>query len=83
MYRVRGLANYIQYYQNDIFHLFFGNAETVYDKTNTYVMTVRSIVGWDGSLEMVNIPAFVSLLSGDRKPQIRFYGNRHSGYGNH
>ncbi|MCI9437685.1 MAG: hypothetical protein HFH85_11035 [Lachnospiraceae bacterium] len=52
MYRVRGLANYIQYYQNDIFHLFFGNAETVYDKTNTYVMTVRSIVGWDGSLEM-------------------------------
>ncbi len=31
----------------------------------------------------VNIPASMSLLSGDRKPQIRFYGNRHSGYGNH
>jgi hypothetical protein len=33
--------------------------------------------------EWVNIPASMSLLSGDRKPQIRFYGNRHSGYGNH
>lgn len=31
----------------------------------------------------LNIPASMSLLSGDRKPQIRFYGNRHSGYGNH
>ena len=31
----------------------------------------------------MNIPASMSLLSGDRKPQIRFYGNRHSGYGNH
>lgn len=32
---------------------------------------------------VLNIPASMSLLSGDRKPQIRFYGNRHSGYGNH
>ena len=31
---------------------------------------------------LLNIPASMSLLSGDRKPQIRFYGNRHSGYGN-
>ena len=35
------------------------------------------------SKTLVNIPASMSLLSGDRKPQIRFYGNRHSGYGNH
>lgn len=33
-------------------------------------------------LMLMNIPASMSLLSGDRKPQIRFYGNRHSGYGN-
>ena len=31
---------------------------------------------------LLNIPASMSLLSGDRKPQLRFYGNRHSGYGN-
>ena len=27
-------------------------------------------------------PAVMSLLSGDRKPQIRFLGNHHSGSGN-
>ena len=32
--------------------------------------------------EKVNNPASVSLLSGDRKPQIRFLGNHHSGDGN-
>lgn len=30
----------------------------------------------------MNIPVSVSLLSGDRKPQIRFLGNHHSGSGN-
>ena len=30
----------------------------------------------------VNNPVSVSLLSGDRKPQIRFWGNHHSGSGN-
>ena len=30
----------------------------------------------------VNNPVPVSLLSGDRKPQIRFLGNHHSGDGN-
>ena len=30
----------------------------------------------------VNNPVPVSLLSGDRKPQIRFLGNHHSGSGN-
>lgn len=33
----------------------------------------------DGSM---NNPVPVSLLSGDRKPQIRFLGNHHSGSGN-
>ena len=32
--------------------------------------------------EAVNNPVPVSLLSGDRKPQIRFLGNHHSGSGN-
>ena len=31
---------------------------------------------------IVNNPVPVSLLSGDRKPQIRFLGNHHSGSGN-
>ena len=34
------------------------------------------------ALELVNNPVPVSLLSGDRKPQIRFLGNHHSGSGN-
>ena len=33
-------------------------------------------------LKKVNNPVPVSLLSGDRKPQIRFLGNHHSGSGN-
>lgn len=32
--------------------------------------------------DKVNNPVPVSLLSGDRKPQIRFLGNHHSGSGN-
>ena len=31
---------------------------------------------------LLNNPVPVSLLSGDRKPQIRFLGNHHSGSGN-
>ena len=31
---------------------------------------------------LLNNPVSVSLLSGDRKPQIRFLGNHHSGSGN-
>lgn len=33
-------------------------------------------------LRELNNPVPVSLLSGDRKPQIRFLGNHHSGSGN-
>lgn len=32
--------------------------------------------------DCLNNPVPVSLLSGDRKPQIRFLGNHHSGSGN-
>ena len=33
-------------------------------------------------IQILNNPVPVSLLSGDRKPQIRFLGNHHSGSGN-
>ena len=33
-------------------------------------------------MQELNNPVPVSLLSGDRKPQIRFLGNHHSGSGN-
>ena len=39
-------------------------------------------VNKEDQLVVVNNPASVSLLSGDRKPQIRFLGNHHSGDGN-
>lgn len=35
-----------------------------------------------GAANRMNNPVPVSLLSGDRKPQIRFLGNHHSGSGN-
>ena len=44
-----------------------------------------SFIGFDagwGDGVCLNIPVSVSLLSGDRKPQIRFLGNHHSGSGN-
>ena len=34
------------------------------------------------TIDLLNNPVPVSLLSGDRKPQIRFLGNHHSGSGN-
>lgn len=51
-YRFRGLINYLNYYEGDGFHMFFGNAESFYDKDVSYVMAVRSTTGFDGSLEM-------------------------------
>ena len=36
----------------------------------------------NGQIINMNNPVSVSLLSGDRKPQIRFLGNHHSGSGN-
>lgn len=51
-YRFRGLLNYLNYYNGDSFHMIFGNAESFYDKSSSYVMAVRSTTGYDGSLEM-------------------------------
>lgn len=43
-----------------------------------YLLTLLMNESW----HPVNNPVPVSLLSGDRKPQIRFLGNHHSGSGN-
>ena len=51
MYRFNGWLNYLAYYEDDAFHMIFGNAENVYDQNTSYVLTVRSITGWNGSLE--------------------------------
>lgn len=51
MYRIRGILNYLTYYEGDAFHMLFGNSEKVYDQKMSYVYTVRSIAGWDGTLE--------------------------------
>ena len=45
-------------------------------------LNARIYVDKSGILNYMNNPVPVSLLSGDRKPQIRFLGNHHSGSGN-
>ena len=48
-------------------------------KQSFYVYNNGDLKRKDNTL---NNPVPVSLLSGDRKPQIRFLGNHHSGSGN-
>lgn len=52
MFRYRGMMNYLEMFWTDPYHMWFGIAEMVYDKSLDYVYQVRSITGWDGSLEM-------------------------------
>ena len=52
-YRTNGLINYINYYKDDTFHMFFGNAEMAFSNDKLgYADTVRSVVGWDGTVEL-------------------------------
>lgn len=51
MYRLRGFTNYLNHFYEDGFHLIFGNAESFFDTELEYVYAVRSVVGWDGTLE--------------------------------
>ena len=51
-YRYRGLINYIGYFESDWYRIILGSADLMYDQEEEYVVTVRSITGWDGSLEM-------------------------------
>lgn len=55
LYRFRGMLNYFNYYSDDWFHLLFGDAAmafTNYASGMDYVTKVRSVLGWDGSLEI-------------------------------
>ena len=49
-------------------------------KKGLYLQMYESF--WDKEKKQLNNPVPVSLLSGDRKPQIRFLGNHPSGSGN-
>lgn len=51
--RNAGLTNWLNYTKGDTFHLLFGNAALAWANTGLgYVLNVRSVVGWDGTLEM-------------------------------
>ena len=59
------------------------------DVHKTWIYACIGITDFNGRTEYkqarfssLNNPVPVSLLSGDRKPQIRFLGNHHSGSGN-
>ena len=55
-------------------------------KTNRLIQNIlyasSQLSSLNASKLLMNNPVPVSLLSGDRKPQIRFLGNHHSGSGN-
>lgn len=52
------------------------------DKKEKLLIEIVCIIVLSNFLCMLNNPVPVSLLSGDRKPQIRFLGNHPSGSGN-
>lgn len=53
-FRINGLNNYISMYSNDCHHLIFGNAEMAFGNGgNTYDENIRSVIGWNGSTELV------------------------------
>lgn len=57
---------------------YYGSIYTVH--LAVLIISAVPLFMWLG--RYVNNPVPVSLLSGDRKPQIRFLGNHHSGSGN-
>lgn len=58
------------------------NARIYVDKSGILNYTNSVLGSTDAFICNMNNPVPVSLLSGDRKPQIRFLGNHHSGSGN-
>lgn len=53
-FRINGLSNYMVKYAGDLEHLIFGNAEMAFRNSGfTYDENIRSVVGWDGSAELV------------------------------
>ncbi|WEV67734.1 hypothetical protein OZX72_01675 [Bifidobacterium sp. ESL0769] len=59
-YRVRGLTNYLSYFSHDSFRLWFGNAEMAFGNPELgYVKTVRSVVGWNGTMELALLDVLI------------------------
>lgn len=53
-FRTKGLINYLDTYSRDIYHLVFGNAEMAFHNERlSYDENIRSVIGWDGSTELV------------------------------
>ncbi|HCJ08361.1 MAG TPA: hypothetical protein DHV96_08375 [Lachnospiraceae bacterium] len=55
-FRINGLINYWNTFSNDKFHLLFGNAAMAFRTTTpgfSYDENIRSVIGWDGSTELV------------------------------
>lgn len=52
MFRVRGWVNYINMYRSDYLKLFFGNGKIAYDQGTDYATAIRSVTGWNGSVEI-------------------------------
>lgn len=60
MYRVNGLLNLIDYYINDYFLIFFGASNIAFiDNDQSYNENVRSVLGWDGTTELVLLNIFI------------------------
>lgn len=60
MYRINGIINWVDYYVEDYFHIIFGAAEMAFrDSGNTYNENIRSILGWNGSTELVLLNIFL------------------------
>ena len=59
-----------------------GERCTIFSPTKTTIDITRPWLIEIGNDVQMNNPVPVSLLSGDRKPQIRFLGNHPSGSGN-
>ena len=62
--------------------MLLSTAVAVSSLTGISVFAADKTSGEEETRTVVNNPVPVSLLSGDRKPQIRFLGNHHSGSGN-
>ena len=52
LYRYRGLINFLNTFRDDRHRMWLGIAEMVYDKSYGYDDAVRSIIGWNGTIEI-------------------------------
>ena len=51
LFRHRGLLNYISMFKDDKVHFILGNAELAYGSGIDYAIAIRSVTGWDGTIE--------------------------------